>query len=572
MSLIKKIEEYLKEILNDLGYEENVSLVSSSQPNLGQFQLNIAMPLAKKYHKNPREIAGEIVNKLDERFINVNVAGPGFINLSLDDEVITEYVNEALNDFNVHVDKEKSKKIVLDYGGANAAKTLHVGHMRSANIGEAVRRINLLFGNEVISDVHLGDLGRQSGMLISELMLMEPDLVFFDENYTGDYPKVDLTANDLGVMYPRASISASNDPKRMEQVRQITKEVEEGRRGYLELWRQMVEISSKEIKKVYNRLNCNFDLWDGEMDSLKYIPATLEILKPYMYESEGAQVIDIREEGDKKEYPPLMVLKSDGSSKYETRDLATIYKRMKTYQPDGIYYFVDSRQSLSFLQVFRGSYKSGLVSKATDLCMYDFGTINGPDGKPFKTRDGGVMQLVDLLDIIKGEIRKKIKDTLGENEKEDILEKLTIATIKYADLLPYRKTDYIFDPVKFSELNGKTGPYIMYTLVRCKSILRNNDDIDYKIDFVNDNVRQIYIKIITLSNELSKAYKNASPNVLCEYLFELCNLYNKFYNDVNISNEEDTNLKNNYLSMTKLVKDTISNILDLLAITEIDKM
>jgi arginyl-tRNA synthetase len=572
MSLIKKIEEYLKEILNDLGYEENVSLVSSSQPNLGQFQLNIAMPLAKKYHKNPREIAGEIVNKLDERFINVNVAGPGFINLSLDDEVITEYVNEALNDFNVHVDKEKSKKIVLDYGGANAAKTLHVGHMRSANIGEAVRRINLLFGNEVISDVHLGDLGRQSGMLISELMLMEPDLVFFDENYTGDYPKVDLTANDLGVMYPRASISASNDPERMEQVRQITKEVEEGRRGYLELWRQMVEISSKEIKKVYNRLNCNFDLWDGEMDSLKYIPATLEILKPYMYESEGAQVIDIREEGDKKEYPPLMVLKSDGSSKYETRDLATIYKRMKTYQPDGIYYFVDSRQSLSFLQVFRGSYKSGLVSKATDLCMYDFGTINGPDGKPFKTRDGGVMQLVDLLDIIKGEIRKKIKDTLGENEKEDILEKLTIATIKYADLLPYRKTDYIFDPVKFSELNGKTGPYIMYTLVRCKSILRNNDDIDYKIDFVNDNVRQIYIKIITLSNELSKAYKNASPNVLCEYLFELCNLYNKFYNDVNISNEEDTNLKNNYLSMTKLVKDTISNILDLLAITEIDKM
>lgn len=573
MSLIRETEVYLNGVLKDLGYDYGCNLVSSSVPSLGQFQINVAMPLAKMYHKSPRDIANEIVDKLDDRFVNVNIAGPGFINLSFSDDIIIKYMNEILKDFNSVVDKSEAKTIIIDYGGANAAKALHVGHMRSANIGEAIKRIAKLFGNNVIGDVHLGDLGRQSGMLISELMIEKPDLVFFDPDYTGDYPRINLTVDDLGRMYPKASIVAKEDSKRMDQVREITREVEEGRRGYLELWRQMVNISSIEIKKVYERLNCSFELWDGEMDALNYIPDVLEVMKPYLYESDGAMVMDVSEEDDKREIPPLMVLKSDGSSKYETRDLATIYKRMKKYDPDCIWYVVDERQALNFMQVFRGSYKSGLVRDNTELCHFGFGTINGTDGRPFKTRDGGVMPLSTLIDMVKSEIEKKVRnDDIDLKEREKIVEKLTIATIKYTDLLPYRKTDYIFDPVKFSSFEGKTGPYIMYTLVRCKSILRNNDSINYCIDMVSDNVRDMYVKIINLSNELYKAYVNASPNVLCEYLFELCNLYNKFYNDTNVSHEEDIRFKNNYLSLTKLVSYVVSNILEVLAIETVDRM
>ena len=570
MSLIKETEQYISKILKELNYECNPKLISSSQPDLGQFQLNIAMSLAKTYHKNPRDIAKEITDKFDNRFVNVNIAGPGFINLTFSDEIITKYMNKALENFNVHIDKEKPKKIVIDYGGANAAKALHVGHMRSANIGESLKRITKLYGNEVIGDVHLGDLGRQSGMLISQLMIEQPDLVFFKEDYEGEYPKVNLTVEDLGRMYPEASIAANKDPERMEQVRKITAEVENGRRGYQELWRQMVEISKKEIKRVYDRLNANFDVWYGEMDSLKYVPDTLEILKPYLYESEGAQVMDIREPEDKKEYPPLMVIKSDGSTKYETRDLATIYMRMKEFNPDEIWYVIDERQAFNFLQVFRGAYKSKLVPETCKLEFYGFGTINGKDGKPFKTRDGGIMTLNALIELIKDEISKKVKEDMSN--REEIIENLTICTLKYADLLSYRKTDYIFEPEKFSSFEGKTGPYIMYTLVRCKSILKNNDKIQYKIDTITDKTKDIYTKIITLSNELYKSYTNTSPNIICQYLYELCNLYNRFYNDINITNEKDIKLKNNYLSMTKLVQNTISNLLDLLAIKEVEKM
>ena len=571
MSLIKETEIYLNGILNDLGYEdESCNLVSSSVPELGQFQINVAMPLAKKYHKNPRDIANEIVSKLDDRLTNVNIAGPGFINVSFSDKVIMDYMNEALNNFNIHVDKDKSKTIVIDYGGANAAKALHVGHMRSANIGESIKRITKLYDNNVIGDVHLGDLGRQAGMLISEYKLMEPNSVFFDESYKGDYPKITLTSKDLGIMYPRASVSAAEDEERMKEVRDITKELEEGRRGYVELWNQMVEISKKDIKAVYDRLNTNFDVWYGEMDSIKYIPQTLEILKSYLYESEGAMVMDIKEDYDKKEYPPLMVIKSDGSSKYETRDLATLYMRMKEFKPDEVWYVIDERQSFNFLQVFRGAYKSGLVPKSCKLEFFGFGTINGKDGKPFKTRDGGVMNLNDLIELIKKEITKKVKD--DTQNRDEVIENLTICTLKYADLFSYRKTDYIFDPEKFSSFEGKTGPYIMYTLVRGKSILRNNDRIEYNINYIDDNIIDIYVKIIELSSELYKSYINKSPNVLCEYIYNLCNLYNKFYNDINITRETDINKKNNYLSLTKLVCNTISNILDLLAIKEVDRM
>lgn len=570
MSLIKENEKYLKELINNLGYEiDNVSLEPSSRKEFGQYQINSSMLLASKYHMNPREIASKIVQNLDSRFTNVNIQGPGFINLSLTDEYLMNYFNNK--SFNDMVDKENPKTIVIDFGGANAAKSLHVGHMRSANIGEALRRLLLLFGNNVISDVHLGDLGRQAGMLISQLELEQPNLPYFDKNYKGEYPKLEITAKDLGRMYPLASKLAKEDPVRMEEVRRITAEIDKGNKVYTDLWKQMVEVSKVEIKKVYNELNCHFDLFEGELDSFKDIPATTEIMKPYLYESEGALVIDVAKEDDKKEMPPLLYIKTDGATIYATRDLATIYSRVKRFDPNEIIYVVDDRQGLYFEQVFRAAYKTGLVKNAK-LEHVGFGTINGIDGKPYKTRDGGVMELSTLISLVKDEISKKIKDEIKDEEKEEIINKLTIATIKYTDLLPYRKTDYIFDPVKFSSIDGKTGPYILYTIVRIKSIL-NKVDIDSKMtNICNDEMRNVLVKMTEISNALTNAYNERTLNYIAEILYDICSLFNKFYNNCNIVNEQNMDNKASYVAFIKIVYNYIKNLLNILAIDEVEKM
>ena len=570
MSLIKENEKYLKELINNLGYEiDNVSLEPSSRKEFGQYQINSSMLLASKYHMNPREIASKIVQNLDSRFTNVNIQGPGFINLSLTDEYLMNYFNNK--SFNDMVDKENPKTIVIDFGGANAAKSLHVGHMRSANIGEALRRLLLLFGNNVISDVHLGDLGRQAGMLISQLELEQPNLPYFDKNYKGEYPKLEITAKDLGRMYPLASKLAKEDPVRMEEVRRITAEIDKGNKVYTDLWKQMVEVSKVEIKKVYNELNCHFDLFEGELDSFKDIPATTEIMKPYLYESEGALVIDVAKEDDKKEMPPLLYIKTDGATIYATRDLATIYSRVKRFDPNEIIYVVDDRQGLYFEQVFRAAYKTGLVKNAK-LEHVGFGTINGIDGKPYKTRDGGVMELSTLISLVKDEISKKIKDEIKDEEKEEIINKLTIATIKYTDLLPYRKTDYIFDPVKFSSIDGKTRPYILYTIVRIKSIL-NKVDIDSKMtNICNDEMRNVLVKMTEISNALTNAYNERTLNYIAEMLYDICSLFNKFYNNCNIVNEQNMDNKASYVAFIKIVYNYIKNLLNILAIDEVEKM
>ena len=569
MSKIKETENYLKEVINGLGYEtDKVKLESSSMKNLGQFQLNIAMPLAKKYKKNPREIAEEITKKLDNRFINVNIAGPGFINLSFNEQELLDYSNKAIEDFNVHIDKENPKTIVVDYGGANAAKALHVGHMRAANIGEALKRLAKLYNEKVIGDVHLGDLGRQAGMLISQLKLERPDLPYFDPNFKGEYPKIDLTPEDLGRMYPKANILAKEDPKRMEEVRFITAEIDKGNEVYTKLWKQMVDISSVEIKKVYDELNCSFELWEGELDAFKEIPEVLEIMKPFLYESDGALIMDVANEEDTKPMPPLMVIKSDGATIYATRDLGTIHSRMKRFNPGEIWYVVDQRQALYFEQVFRGSYISGLVPKTTILSHYGFGTMNGKDGKPFKTRDGGVLKLSDLMDLVREEIDKRIKPEITGEERKNIKEKLTIAAIKFADLSPIRKTDYIFDPVKFSSFEGKTGPYVLYTMVRIKSILNKiNKNKEIKIEkIVNEDMENILVKIVELSRTLKSSYDEKTLNYITDYLYDLCSLFNKFYSKYSIINEKDEQIKNSYIAMINLIYNTCSKLLDILAI------
>ncbi len=568
MSFIKETEEYLKIVLKKCNYEiDEVVLESSSRRDLGEFQINCSMNLAKKYGKNPREIAQEIVKNLDDRFKNVNIAGPGFINVSISDKYLLKTMNKSINDFDTLIDKKNSKKIIIDYGGANAAKALHVGHMRSANIGEALKRLSIVLGNNTIGDVHLGDLGRQSGMVISEIKKRKPDLCYFDSNYNGDYPKLEITPEELAEYYPCANADAKENPERMEEVRKITALVDEQKEPFFSMWKDIVEVSSKEIKKVYNYLNCNFELWEGELSSLKYIDDTLKVLSPYMYESDGAKVIDVANENDKIEIPPLIVIKNDGASIYATRDLSTLYHRMKEYNPDEIWYVVDARQGLYFEQVFRASYKSKLVKKETELYHYYFGTMNGKDGKPFKTRDGGVLQLDDLLAMIKDELSKKMNKYQDNKEKEEILDILTVATVKYADLLPFRTTDYIFDIEKFCSFEGKTGPYILYTMVRIKSILEKTNCKNIVLNEIyGETERNIYIKILELSRILNKAYNEKTLSYICEYLFEICSLFNKFYSECSIINEEDVKKKDNYISMLTLIYNVCSKLLDILAI------
>ena len=574
MSFIKETENYLKGVIASCGYElDDVILESSSRRDLGEFQINCAMGLAKKYGRNPREIAQSIVDKLDNRFTNVNIAGPGFINVSISEDKLLEVMNKSINNFDNFIEKKEKETIIVDYGGANSAKALHVGHMRSANIGEALKRLSNTLGNETIGDVHLGDLGRQSGMVISEIKKRKPDLCYFDENYKGEYPKLEITEEELAEYYPAASNDAKDNESRMEEVRNITALVDEGKEPYLGMWKDIIEVSSKSIKRTYDYLNCNFELWEGEMSSLKYIEPTLKVLEPYMHESEGAKVIDVAKEEDKIEIPPLIVIKNDGASIYATRDLATIYNRMQKYNPNEIWYVVDARQGMYFEQVFRASYKSNLVKENTKLYHYSFGTMNGKDGKPFKTRDGGVLKLDDLLSMIREELSKKMDKYDNNEEKDEILDILTVATIKYSDLLPYRTTDYIFDVEKFCSFEGKTGPYVLYTMVRIKSILDKINNDNYQINKIySETERNIYVKLLELSRVLNKSYDEKSLSYICEYLFELCSLFNKFYSECNIINEKDNEKKNNYISLLALLYGTCEKLLDILAIKIPNKM
>lgn len=574
MSYIKECEEYILNVFKSCGYDiSEVILEVSSREDLGEFQVNTCMSLAKKYGKNPRVIAEEIISNFDDRFENVNIAGPGFINVSINKNQLLNVVSSSLKDLSYLIDKDKNKTIIIDYGGANAAKTLHIGHMRSANIGESLKRLSALLGNKMIGDVHLGDIGRQSGMVISEIKKRKPNLCFFDKNYKGDYPKLEITPEELSIYYPSASNDAKENPERMEEVRKITALVDEGIEPYISMWKDIVEVSKQEIKKTYDYLNCHFDLWEGELSSLKYIKDTLKVLEPYMYESDKAKVIDVKREDDKIEFPPLIVIKNDGSSIYATRDLATIYNRINLYNPDEIWYVADMRQSMYFEQVFRASYKSKLVKENCKLNYYGFGTMNGKDNKPFKTRDGGVLQLNDLIKMIKNELSKRISSSSSEEEKEEILNKLTVATIKFADLLPYRTTDYIFDLEKFCSFEGKTGPYILYSMVRIKSILNKVDYKSFSIhDIYSDSERKIYVKLLSLSKILNKSYNEKTLSYICEYLYELCSIFNKFYSETNIINETNNERKETYITLLHLILNICTTLLDVLAIEIPDKM
>lgn len=581
MDLISKTEQILKDVIQKMGYDEEIVALSvSSKPELGQFQYNGAMGIAKKNHTNPREIAEKIVSGLNEYtiFENINIAGPGFINISFSKECLTEYLNTISENMSENVKKYPSKKVFFDYGGANVAKALHVGHLRTANIGEALKRLTKLVGNKVMSDVHLGDIGRQSGMVIYQLREEHPDWVFFDENYTGEYPtEIGITNADLERIYPLASIKAKEDDKIMEEVRKITAELDNGKLGYVKLWNIIREISIENIKKTYIELNAEFDLWEGETDCYPYIDEMLQILKDNgcLVESQGALVCDVKEESDKAEIPPLVVIKTDGTTLYATRELATILSRMKRFSPDELIYIVDNRQGMYFEQVFRTSYKSNLVSKDTKFTFIGTGTMNGKDGKPFKTRDGGVMKLESLLNEIKEETSKYVKDNenMSAEEQKEISDKVAVAALKYADLLPNVEKDYIFDLTKFCSLEGKTGPYILYSAVRMKSLLSKAGKVEYKLNSIySQTEKDIITKVIEMPIRIDKAYRNKTLSEITEYIYEIDSLFNKFYAENRILTEEDEQKKQTWLYITNLVYQVNKLLLDVLAIKIPERM
>lgn len=581
MSIIKSLELEICESINRLGYNlEKVTLNTSSRREFGEYQINDAMSLGKKLNKNPREIAEEITKELekDPRFIDLNIAGPGFINLSLSNDFYIESLNKLLESIDNNIDKEEPKKIMMDYGGANIAKTLHVGHLRSANIGEALKRLTKLLGHEVISDVHFGDIGRQSGMVIYEIKERYPHLNYFDESYQGEYEELPISEKDLQEIYPTASNKAKENETIMNEVHNITIKIEQGHRGYNALWNKIKELSIKDIKEIYKRLNTTFDLWEGETDCYPYIPEVIDILKnkKLMYESEGAMVVDTIEETDNEPMPPLVVLKGNGGTVYQTRELATILSREKRFSPDEIWYFTDNRQELYFKQVFRVAKKSGIAKSENELKFFGFGTMNGTDGKPFKTRSGGVMNLVDLMEMVKEETTKRMNvEIVGDNKKDETAEIIAMAALKYADFLPYRSKDYIFDVSKFVDLEGKTGPYLLYSTVRIKSLLdKANQKItkDQVKKLSNQTDKEVIQVLLKLPVVLKKAYTEKSLNEIAEYLYKLTSTYNKFYSENHILTCEDVELKNAWLSLTKIVYDTNKLLLNTLGIDIPEKM
>ena len=581
MSLLKELELEIKDTVKKAGYEvEKLAMEESNRKDLGEYQLNDAMQLAKEYHENPRSIAEKIKNELEKNphFENINIAGPGFINISLSDEYIVEILNRMNQDIFSNIDKKEPKKVIIDYGGANVAKALHVGHLRSANIGEALKRLANLLGYEAIGDAHLGDYGRPLGLVIKEIKDMYPDLPFFDDNYQGDYKEVELpiTNADLERIYPLASIKAKEDEAYLEEAREITLKFQQKERGYYDIFRRIVEISKEDIKKTYDELNVYFEIWNGESDEMEYFEELQKKCEKLnvLVDSEGAKIIEVATEEDKAPMPPLMFIKSNGSISYDTTDLATILEREKTKKPDEIWYVVDGRQSLHFDQVFRASRKAKIVRDSTILEHIGFGTMNGKDGKPFKTRDGGVMKLKDLIDLVYEETFKKItNESITEEAKPKIAKQVAIAALKYADLLPYRLTDYIFEVEKFSDLEGKTGPYLLYSTIRMKSLLKKSNETARKVSKLKGSIeKEIALTLLNLPVVLNKSIDTKSLNEIAEYLYKLTSLYNKFYADNKIITEEDEEIKLSWITLTDIVCKVNLLLLDALGIVVPDKM
>ena len=584
---IEWIKEKITESFEKAGYDKKYGMVSvSNRPDLCQYQCNGAMAAAKAYKKAPIQIAQEVIAPLqdDTMFSIIEAVNPGFINISVSGAFLAEQAKEMDQDEKLGVSMPEKKTIVIDYGGPNVAKPLHVGHLRSAVIGESVKRICRFMGNKVIGDVHLGDWGLQIGLIITELKKRQPELPYFDENFQGEYPEeAPFTISDLEEIYPYASGYSKEHEDYLQEAQQATARLQEGDAGYRALWQHILNVSIADLKKNYDKLSVEFDIWKKESDVQPYIPDMVEKMKKdgFAYESEGALVVDVTEEGDKKELPPCIIVKSNGATLYATTDLATIVERMKLFQPDQIIYLADKRQSLHFTQVFRVAKKTGIVEPDMQLDFIGFGTMNGKDGKPFKTRDGGVLRLQSLREMISDEVYKKIMENrdYSEEEARNIAGQVGLAALKYGDLSNQASKDYIFDVERFASFEGNTGPYILYTIVRIKSLIQKYvsqggkmpEEVQYEAP-VSESETQLYLTLGKFADAVESAYKELAPHKICQYIYELSEAFNHFYHETKILAEEDEKRRNSYICLIRLVQKVLEQCIDLLGFEAPDKM
>ena len=592
--ILDLITDEVTKAFTECGYDAKYAKVTlSNRPDLCEYQCNGAMAAAKEYKKAPFMIADEVAEKLaaNKIFAMVESVKPGFLNLKIDEAYLADYVAKMQED-DGRFGCEKTdapKTIMIDYGGPNVAKPLHVGHLRSAIIGESVKRIGKFMGHNVIGDVHLGDWGLQMGLIITELKARKPELVYFDEGYTGEYPEeAPFTISELEEIYPTASGKSKEDEAYKEAAMQATFELQHGRRGYQALLKHILNVSVTDLKKNYANLNVSFELWKGESDAQPYIPAMVQKMKDdgFAYISDGALVVDVKEDTDTKEIPPCMILKSDGASLYNTTDLATMVWRMRDYNPDEIIYVVDKRQELYFTQVFRCARKTGIVKPETELKFLGFGTMNGKDGKPFKTRQGGVMRLEHLISGINEEMLAKIqenqktKENLGisTEEAENTAKTVALAAIKYGDLSNQASKDYIFDIDRFTSFEGNTGPYILYTIVRIKSILNKyhglgKDESGAAIEPAHSKgEKDLMLELSKFNAVMENAFEETAPHKICSYIYDLANAFNSFYHGTKIMSEENEAVQKSYIRLLELTKSVLETCIDVLGFSAPERM
>ena len=581
------ISEEMKNAFEAAGYDRELGKVTlSNRPDLCEYQCNGAMAGAKRCKKAPIMIATDVAEKCKDSkvFIDVEAVAPGFLNLKVRESFVTDYLTRMRENAKFGLDMpENPSRIIVDYGGPNVAKPLHVGHLRSAIIGESIKRIARYAGHDVIGDIHLGDWGLQMGLIITELKERQPDMIYFDDDYLGDYPEeAPFTISELEEIYPTASSKSKEDAAYKERAMEATFKLQSGVRGYRALWNHIINVSVSDLKNNYKNLNVDFDLWKGESDVHDVIPGMVENMKKegYAYISDGALVVDVKEETDTKEIPPCMILKSDGASLYNTTDLATIMERMREYHPDKIIYLTDKRQELYFEQVFRCARKTKLVEPETELLHIGFGTMNGKDGKPFKTREGGVMRLELLIKEINDEMYRKITDNrqVDEEEARQTAKVVALSAIKYGDLSNQASKDYIFDIDKFTSFEGDTGPYILYTIVRIKSILNKikeqggKAEADAFQEACSEAEKALMLEIAGFNAMMETAYTETAPHKICAYIYDLANAFNRFYHETKIVAEEDEKKKSGWVALLLLVRDILETCIDVLGFSAPERM
>ena len=580
--ILELITEKMEQAFANAGYDASFGKVTvSNRPDLCEYQCNGALAAAKQYKCAPIQIANAVAEKLDKQdFSMIEAVMPGFLNLKLSDSFLQSYLEEMHNSDDFGVEKiGTGKTVVIDYGGPNVAKPLHIGHLRSAIIGESLKRLYKFFGYNTIGDIHLGDWGLQMGLIIAELQARQPDLCYFDESYTGEYPtEAPFTISELEEIYPAAAAKKKEDEVFAEKAHTATFELQNGRPGYRAIWQHIMNISVADLKRNYNNLDVHFEAWLGESDADPYIPDLIADMKAkgFAVQSEGAWVIPVAEETDKKEIPPCILVKSDGSAIYATTDLATMVQRMQDWKPDKMHYVTDKRQSLHFEQIFRAAKKSGIVPETTELEHLGFGTMNGTDGKPFKTRDGGVMRLEQLISDMTNFVRQKVVENkiVSEDAVEETTQKIAMAALKYGDLSNQPTKDYVFDMDRFAAFEGNTGPYILYTIVRIKSILAKYGAWENLpiAPAANPYAKDLMQCITKLAPNLEAALNSAAPNMICAYIYELAGCVNKFYHETRILTEEDKTLQAGYIALIALAKNVLETCIGLLGFSAPDKM